>query len=1049
MNVLDRKTNIKGNYLLEASAGTGKTFAIQHLVVRMLLEEDFNFDEILVVTFTRASTRELKSRIKAMLEENLDLLNNPTKEAPDYLLAIIEEGEERIKKAKRKLGDALLEYHNVAIFTIHAFCLRMLQEYAFEGDFCVGKGEETRELFSVIKDFFRTETKKYGVEQLKIALSKNLNDIDKLAKAISQVIERGYDIVAPKRFEELQEELRAAMSQLSKPDIEDFIALVEIYKGVMTREKTIKPAILEYAQDFVTFFDEQDLDKIIEVAPCLELLQDENLKKNKERPLFSKFIEAAGALLPIIAEAKSYANIFCCMAYDCQQMVQKFLREEEALTPDQILRLTAENIQNKIFVDKIRKRFKVALVDEFQDTDPLQWQIFDTIFLKGNRRLYLVGDPKQSIYSFRNADIYTYIQASKNMKQVSLDTNYRSEPKLVEGLNYLFSKAEDFIELPRLNTTLPYEKVNSSEVPQEVDFNDKTGRVHLAVVTDKLNSQQAFNDIENKYFFPFITQEIMRIKRPYNAQAILVRDRYQAERMKAFLEKYNIPTIMRRTQKLNTQPIKELIEAIIDFKKINTALGGPIFAYTHNEIQKMDPEKALDKFYNLKKIFMEKGFAFFWQTVVDENITNLLSGKVPFELYHELQQIAENLMLEESTTPAQLLKRITDLDNEEIPTTSPRDNGINIITLHISKGLQFDVVYALGLINRTSMETPLKPVSKGGKTFLSSQANLEYIKEVNAEKMRQLYVAMTRAKHRLYLPVAIDTGGKVLDSGSLSPMELFVNKCGGIESFVGAGDGGIRGGDKGSGNAVSVITSCDLKDIEFDLVRGGRETKVVLAPQEVKVCRDKLFLNSFSSLATSIYQGYGEVPHDFESDEKNAQTLPGGVETGILLHELCEHKKDSEYLEKRIKGTPYESWGEVLSGIVEKAYGLKLCEGFCLNDVNPEYVRHEEEFIFKDEKGYYKGYIDLFFMYGDKYYLLDWKSNWAEEYAEENIEKAMQEHDYYLQAKIYTEALKRYLNVVEKRPFEECFGGIFYLFLRGTVVKKISCFKPLYNKQKT
>jgi exodeoxyribonuclease V beta subunit len=161
-DVLHRSLELQQNYLLEASAGTGKTFSIQHLVVRLLIGS-IALPEILVVTFTRESTRILKSRIRRNIDDAIAFLTQPDLESiPDYLAHVIEQGEPAATQAKKRLQEALFVFDQAQIFTIHSFCARMLNQFSMESGTnfhskCSEDPLHDGELIQIINDYFRSE----------------------------------------------------------------------------------------------------------------------------------------------------------------------------------------------------------------------------------------------------------------------------------------------------------------------------------------------------------------------------------------------------------------------------------------------------------------------------------------------------------------------------------------------------------------------------------------------------------------------------------------------------------------------------------------------------------------------------------------------------------------------------------------------------------------------------------------------------------------------------------------------------------------------------
>ena len=205
-NVLDRNLELHRHYLLEASAGTGKTFSIQNIVARLLIEPaacgaPLPLQKILVVTFTRAATRDLKTRIRANIDEAIRFFvrwesqGSLDEMAPDYLKAVMERGKEAVDVARKRLQQALFTFDQCQIFTIHSFCARMLRQYAMESDMGLHAfgGDDPlpkSEIMGIIRDFFRTEVRQenFSAAQLEILLKK-----DPQQKKLLKLIQASHD----------------------------------------------------------------------------------------------------------------------------------------------------------------------------------------------------------------------------------------------------------------------------------------------------------------------------------------------------------------------------------------------------------------------------------------------------------------------------------------------------------------------------------------------------------------------------------------------------------------------------------------------------------------------------------------------------------------------------------------------------------------------------------------------------------------------------------------------------------------------------------------
>ena len=453
-NVLDRNLVLHQHYLLEASAGTGKTFSIQNIVVRLLIEpqvetrsegkdgpsEPLLLQKILVVTFTRAATRDLKMRIRSNIEQALSDLQSWQSDhlipamAPDYLKGCMERGEAAVLQACKRLQQALFTFDYAPIFTIHSFCARMLRQFALESDMGLHSlaGDEAlsqSEVMEIIRDFFRTgiRIENYSPAQLEILLKE-----DPCQRKLMRLIQGLYSFPSFPPFKELYLKvtkalflLKSSLALNSENLISDFKTQASAYrnhKGAETKIDTLTKVIR-----FAKLFDReewstQEVDGLIRDGLIWLKALDPHLLKGKppnedllHYPTFSACLRESLAML--IHEAGDFPHLLARLGGDCQKLLRRFQREEEKLSHDDVLRKMHEALDRGSFLGKVRAHYQAAIIDEFQDTDPLQWQIFSRLFLSDYPRwkgyLYLVGDPKQSIYSFRQADIYTYLEAAK------------------------------------------------------------------------------------------------------------------------------------------------------------------------------------------------------------------------------------------------------------------------------------------------------------------------------------------------------------------------------------------------------------------------------------------------------------------------------------------------------------------------------------------------------------------------------------------------------------------------------------------------------------
>ncbi len=1148
-NVLDRSLNLHRHYLLEASAGTGKTFSIQNIVVRLLIEshgkdEPLLLPQILVVTFTRAAVRDLKFRIRSNIEQALlhlqEWLSQGTvnDSAPDYLRAYMEQGEEAVQRVRQSLLQALFAFDQGQILTIHAFCGRLLKQFALESDwgFHSFSNEELlpeSEVFAIIRDFFRSEIRleKYSPSQLEILL-KGDPDQRKLLRLLQR------NAVFPSlpsfkasyhAFIESMARLKSCFSLNSEKMLADFqnqAAAYRNFKSGETKEKT-----LNKVSRFARLFDQEEwsieaFDALLEEGLVWTQALNPTLLKGTSPspselhyPSFTQELEKE--LKPILRGASDFSVLLARLAADCQKLLKRYQREEEKLSPDDLLVKMKDTLDRPDFLLQVQSHYRAVMIDEFQDTDPLQWQIFQRLFLSDcypwKGYLYLVGDPKQSIYSFRQADVYTYLAAAQFLGEkhcFSLDVNYRSQPRLVRALNLLFSSESlpQFISLPRHSSHLPYQPVLAGQVGLE-QGEEGRGAIHFFLADGQAFKKGNFSDLETHLFFPFIAQEITELRAKkggtFRQFAVLVRDRHQALRLAQFFDQCHIPYLNQRGMSLIDSPVfqglKDILRAILhpySRGAICTALGSPLMGWTQEELRQWEEKDfVLMAIQHLRFCLFEKGFAFFFDEMLRTSfrpdgkrlLESLFSRQEGSDLYRDLQQMADLIIDHQYrgwNSPEGILPFLHQLsiwdtnDDERIKRfQDPSIDGVKILTLHFSKGLEFDIVFALGLANRISLKEELIPVESEGQRIWTpleedSEDYQRFYEESDAEKMRQLYVALTRAKERLYLPLPLHLPSDHLKKGEASPMDLFLARFARppavweelyqrVRSETGQSlikwieERGREGGE------IS-YSLCSPISFERPVGEEGTFSEALFAPPVVSLSYSPLWMASFSTLSYHVehaanerFSLTGSFPKDFDCSLKTGHTLPANRETGLFIHGILEKISFQDFnsletpeealplIRPFIRKTLFEEWEGVIAHLIFTALRIplpSLPESFCLASLSPLHFYREMSFLFpckrgeelegvEFQEGFVKGVIDLLFYHEGMYYLVDWKTNWLggalETYAAPFLHAAMQENAYFLQAAIYMEAVKRYLRLIESRPFEECFGGAFYLFLRG------------------
>ena len=366
-NVID--SPLCGRKLIEASAGTGKTYSLIHIVLRLIVEERIPIERLLLVTFTKAATAELKMRVREILIRAQQAYEDSRDEDTRYdptLIALIKKWREA-EIDPTVFQDAIDRLDDASICTIHSFCQKMLEEHKFsssEGfDFEIGDDSDLRQ--EVIEAFLRE------------ALT--LSDNDEFKKLLLDT----------KPWEEILNALNSAPKNATVKLFDDLLFI---------DQKTGQHDKKEWKET-----------------------QDQKSLEESLRLLLRRFIEKA------------------------PEALKRKKRESGIRSFNDLLLDMYEELDNRAFVERVQSRYDGILIDEFQDTDPIQYTIFKRLFLAEDSRaksVFFVGDPKQSIYRFRNADINTYLAAQADIGEIyELKKNYRSCPSLIEGINRFFTES--------------------------------------------------------------------------------------------------------------------------------------------------------------------------------------------------------------------------------------------------------------------------------------------------------------------------------------------------------------------------------------------------------------------------------------------------------------------------------------------------------------------------------------------------------------------------------------------------------------------------------
>jgi len=807
-------TPLTGTNLIEASAGTGKTYAISGLFVRLIVENHFTADQILVVTFTKAATEELKERIrKKLIQAKEAFIKGASKE--NFINELVQKTDHH-KQAADRLQDALVDFDRAAIFTIHGFCQRILHENAFETQSLYDTKLITDEkslLLEIAEDFWRKELYKQSAEFINYVLkSKKLNGPEDFLKLLYMAKTRDIKIIP----------------DIKKAKIKNLEVYQEAFKRLKLRWNDSRDEVIKLLNDPSLKANIYGRLKVISLSDQMDHF---TAPKSTGFPLFDKFINFTTA--KINKSTKKNQNSvfheffnFCDELYLIYSNLENeffhyllFLKTQifEYAKFESNKRKKKKNIQfyddllynvrdalrqngkggKNALASSVRQKYKAALVDEFQDTDFIQYEIFTRLFSSKESSLFMIGDPKQAIYGFRGADIFSYMKAALTADvKYTLFENWRSNPGLITAVNTIFSN----VKLPFIFDEIIFDKAEPAKKP---DFKPNVKPdVKPDIKNDRQNALLKLWYLKSKEKKPVnksdavmlianaVAGEIARITshtdHPVQSGdiAVLVRTNKQAKIIKNSLSKKGIPSVLYNAGNIfdsdEAVEIERVLSAIAEpgnERRLKSALVTRIFGVSAHELDSAKNmatglETWMASFREYFKVWSRYGFIrmfrlFMTREEVKKRILSLDDGE---RRLTNLLHILEILHKESEENNAGMTGLIKWLSEQRDPLT-PRleehqlrlesdELSVKIITIHKSKGLEFPVVFCpfcwesslaknkeiiFHDINRNrNLTFDLGSNEIEGHTALAQN-------ELLAENLRLLYVALTRARELCYL----------------------------------------------------------------------------------------------------------------------------------------------------------------------------------------------------------------------------------------------------------------------------------------------------------
>jgi exodeoxyribonuclease V beta subunit len=1114
---------LKGTALIEANAGTGKTYNITALFTRMVTEEKTHqglpvpVESILVVTYTKAAVSDLKSKIYKRLNDVLSAmsaLENGLDKAFDdpFPMEYAKHRKEHLTEDIKNIKNAIRDFDQCSVFTIHGFCQRMLKENAFSGDVAYDvelTGDSTELIRKPVYNYWRMNVYKAPVAVMPLLTKTDPEGLIKFYKNVQS--NQAIEIAEPEKLItsddilRCEEELTAMLSEIktcyasSEAELKelmdtsrkDFPLNKKVYR------KDLVPKSFEEIESVITnntIHCPQDTKSIYRFTnECITDNSKDDTVSHIFFDLVSKWYAKELEFQEILKGFDATFKYNLCVYMD--GVLEKHKEKQNLQSYDDLIgrmrNAVLDNEGHSSMTSSLHRKFQAALIDEFQDTDPYQYDIFFNVFGRHNKPFFMIGDPKQAIYSFRGADVFAYLKAaSAKGNKYTLTENFRSDKGLIEGVNAFFKRENAFMleqisYIPSVSEKDMKLTVDGSiHPPMTVWECDKQKREEIASSTARhiaelLNKSSLGNANINGE--PVKPSDI----------AVLCRKKDEMIAVKNALSACRVPAVMSGSESVfesdEAKEMASILAAVLSpfsQQMIKTALATTIFGYTAKQIYGITETDEWDditeEFRGYNDLINLRGFAPMFFSLASKrglykNTASMDQGERKLTNMIHITELAQTFEADRKAVPADILKWLKEKianpkerDDEAELKMDSDENAVTIITIHKSKGLEYNIVYTPFLMY-TSGGKDIIPKYHDGDRFIMDLTRSDTSKELHkkeeqAERLRIAYVALTRAKCACFTAWGGVTGH------DNSPLAYLIN--GSYSKF-----------DHSAMHAYFTEQSVDIKALPLPDVQtytasdskpeGTNRTFTGEIPQIWQLNSFSRLIHS-SSTAKDTDQFTKPATEDI-SDEMNIFSFPKGAKAGTCLHDCMEAVHFESFTKESVTETVMERLsaysfdtdytpavaGNIYTILNKDMHGTKLsslkkgeyvaemefqmsAKPFTAEALAEIFARHGEEdyakaastLSFETVNGFINGFADLIFSQNGRYYVLDWKSNHlgngTSAYSNERMHAEMLGSHYYLQMYIYTLALDRHLSrYMQGYSYQKHIGGGIYVFMRG------------------
>ncbi|XBC40131.1 MAG: exodeoxyribonuclease V subunit beta [Buchnera aphidicola (Nurudea ibofushi)] len=792
---------LSGKILIEASAGTGKTFSLVTLYLKLLLglgkdnsvQKAFLVQEILVITFTKHTKKELKNRIRIYIH---DFKKTCLKKNENCILYHLFKKIKNLDKAIYLLSQAEQSIHTLEVYTIHEFCYQALKINKFLSNIFFQK-----KIAKNVYHLYLQSSITFWNECFKNLPKNILNIILKYFKNPSFLLKKVFPFLLNESFVK-KKYVKNKLNIVQSYDI--LIKKIKIFKNTWLKYHKTIFSIINKSQANKKVYTKSNLNRWVNNITIWSLTKSENFNIPKDLKYFQKQYLIEKNYSESVSENEIFEitekflkiNFSLKSAFIIETIIKikkHFTQRKQQLGIfefDDLIQFVISILEkkNKSFINTLAKKYPALLIDEFQDTNYKQYKIFEKIYSSNKHLFVLISDPKQAIYEFRGADISSYIKATKNIKQrYHLEINWRSSKEIIDSINLLFSRTKNIfmhsrIKFISLKSRYKYKQIkfeingkiqpalrfllNKERITTISDYKKWISKSYAKYISFWINEGKTKNaTITYKNKTEFVSEKNI---------CILVNNKKEAYIMQIALQELNIKTtyLSKRESVFHTNEAIEILwilQAILNPKNeatLKRAISTTIISIQSKKIDCITQKHSfwsnlINQFYKYLIIWEKFGITHVIHKIIInyrvKHQNDTLKKNVPNIDYilqiTKLLEIRSNKNKSKHILISWLEKKIVtknDVPYKDYINIKNNNNYVQIVTIYKSKGLEYPIVCIPFFTTHYNNHNT-------SKLFNDIKLNLKNEKTLLSEQMRLLYVALTRAIVHCFVGIAFIT----------------------------------------------------------------------------------------------------------------------------------------------------------------------------------------------------------------------------------------------------------------------------------------------------